>query len=201
MSCILYYSNYCQHSKQLLQNISKSGAITKDIHFICIDKRTRDQSGKVNIILENGQTVLLPNTVTKVPAMLLLNQNYSVLYGDAIMQHFRPRQQVAIQHSTMNNNEPMAFSLGTGGSNNCGIMSDTFSFLDMDADSLSAKGSGGVRQMHNYVDLNYVDRLTNTTDDDSNYKSSNKISQDTTIEKLLQERENDMRGVQHPRKF
>ena len=201
MSCILYYSNYCDHSKQLLQNISKSGAITKDIHFICIDKRTRDQNGKVNILLENGQTVLLPSTVTKVPAMLLLNQNYTVLYGDSILQHFRPRQQMEVQRATMSNNEPMAFALGTGGAGNAGIMSDTYSFLDMDSDALSAKGNGGVRQMHNYVDLNYIDRLTNTTEDDSNYRASNKISQDTTIEKLMQQRETDLRGVQHPRQF
>ena len=41
MSSILYYSNYCEHSKKLLQNISKSN-LQKEIHFICIDKREKD---------------------------------------------------------------------------------------------------------------------------------------------------------------
>ena len=40
MSSILYYSNFCEHSKKLLQTISKSD-ISKDIHFICIDKRSK----------------------------------------------------------------------------------------------------------------------------------------------------------------
>ena len=54
MSSILYYSNYCEHSKSLLQSITKK-TLTKDIHFICIDKRIKDTNNKIYIILENGQ--------------------------------------------------------------------------------------------------------------------------------------------------
>jgi len=59
MSCILYYSKYCEVSKKYLQILSKSAA-QKDIHFICIDKRVKDESGKTYIILENGQKIILP---------------------------------------------------------------------------------------------------------------------------------------------
>ena len=45
MSTILYYSNYCEHSRKLLQSLSKTD-IKKDIHFICIDKRVKDSNNK-----------------------------------------------------------------------------------------------------------------------------------------------------------
>ena len=83
MSSILYYSNFCEHSKKLLQTFSKT-SVSKDIHFICIDKRVKDNNGKVNIVLESGQKIIMPENVTKVPALLLLNNNYQVLYGDNI---------------------------------------------------------------------------------------------------------------------
>ena len=68
MSSILYYSNYCEPSKKLLQAVTKSQN-AKDIHFICIDKRTKDPSGKTYIILENSQKIIMPENVTRVPAL------------------------------------------------------------------------------------------------------------------------------------
>ena len=91
MSSILYYSNFCEHSKKLLQSISKAN-ISKDIHFICIDKRIKDSNNKIYIILENGQKIIMPENISRVPALLLLNQNYQVLYGEAIVQYFKPKQ-------------------------------------------------------------------------------------------------------------
>ena len=65
MSSILYYSNFCEHSKKLLQTLSKT-QVSKDIHFICIDKRIKDEKGKVHIVLENGQKIIMPENVSKV---------------------------------------------------------------------------------------------------------------------------------------
>jgi hypothetical protein len=152
MSCILYYSKYCEVCKKYLQLLSKSQA-QSDIHFICIDKRVKDSNNKTYIILENGQKIILPENITKVPALLLLNQGYQVLYGEQILQHLKPRQQQEVRQATQNNMEPMAFSLG-GGGNFGNIVSDNYSFLDQDPDELKAEGNGGMRQMHNYVDLN-----------------------------------------------
>jgi len=151
MSCILYYSKYCEVSKKYLQLLSKSD-IQKDIHFICIDKRVKDSNNKTYIILENGQKIILPENITKVPALLLLNQGYQVLYGEQILEHLKPRQQQEIKQATQNNMEPMAFALGGG--NFGDVVSDKYSFLDQDPDDLKAEGNGGMRQMHNYVDLN-----------------------------------------------
>lgn len=187
MSSILYYSNFCQHSKTLLQNIGNSN-VTKDVHFICIDKRIKE-GNKMYIILENGQKIVMPESVTKVPALLLLNNNYRILYGEDILRFFKPKQEIAVKQATQNNLEPMAFSLGGGGS--FGIMSDTYSFLDMDSDSLSAKGNGGTRQMHNYVSLNYSDTIS-TPQDEVNYKGP-KLPENLTVEQLMQQREMDLK--------
>ena len=190
MSSILYYSNFCEHSKKLIQTISKAN-ISKDIHFICIDKRTKDSNNKIYIILENGQKIIMPENVSRVPALLLLNQNYQVLYGESIVQHLKPKQEALIKKATQNNLEPMAFGFGGGFGN---VTSDQYSFLDMDSDSLSAKGNGGVRQMHNYVDLNYSDNIS-TPEDEQDYKSAGKISGDLTVEQLLQQREQDLQKL------
>ena len=189
MSSILYYSNFCEHSKKLLQSISKAN-ISKDIHFICIDKRIKDSNNKIYIILENGQKIIMPENVSRVPALLLLNQGYQVLYGEAIVQHLRPKQEAMVKKATQNNLEPMAFAFGGSGS----VASDQYSFLDMDSDSLSAKGNGGIRQMHNYVDLNYSDNIS-TPEDEQDYKSAGKISGDLTVEKLLQQREQELQKL------
>ena len=191
MSSILYYSNFCEHSKKLLQTISKAN-ISKDIHFICIDKRTTDANNKIYIILENGQKIIMPENVNRVPALLLLNQGYQVLYGEFIVQHLKPKQEAMVKKATQNNLEPMAFGFGGGGFGN--VASDQYSFLDMDSDALSAKGDGGVRQMHNYVDLNYSDNIS-TPEDEQDYKSASKISGDLTVEQLLQQREQDLQKL------
>ena len=190
MSSILYYSNFCDHSKKLLQTVSKT-QVSKDIHFICIDKRERDQNGKVNIILENGQKIIMPENVTKVPALLLISDGFKVLYGDNIYSHLKPKHETATRQATNNNMEPMSFSLG--GSGGFGIMSDQYSFLDQDSDALSSKGDGGLRQLHNYVTLSHSDIITTPTDDHK--YNQDKVPESMTIEKLQQMREQEFAAI------
>lgn len=133
----------------------------------------------------------MPENVNRVPALLLLNQNYQVLYGEAILNHLKPAQEIAVKKATQNNMEPMAFSFGGGFGN---IVSDAFSFLDQGAEELEAKGNGGMRQMHNYVDLNYSDNIS-TPADEHEYKGSNKISGDLTVEQLQQQRESELQKI------
>ena len=185
MSSILYYSNFCEHSKKLLQTISKAN-ISNELHFICIDKRVKDNTGKMFIVLENGQKIIMPENVNRVPALLLMTEGFQVLYGESILQHLKPKKENAVRVATQNNLEPSAFSFSSGGFSN--IVSDNYSFLDQDSDSLMAKGNGGARQMHNYVDLNYSDNIS-TPNDEQEYKNSNRISKDLTVEQLQQQRE------------
>jgi hypothetical protein len=204
MSCILYYSKYCEVCKKYLQTISKSGH-QKDIHFICIDKRVKDSNNKTYIILENGQKIILPENVTKVPALLLLNQGYQVLFGDQILQHLKPIKQEEIRQATQNNMEPMAFSLGGGGFGD--VVSDHYSFLDQGPDDLKADGNGGMRQMHNYVDLNtaFSGNISNvTTNEDSNttIRGAKKMGEDVSnqqmeqkLKQMQEERDADIRSL------
>lgn len=190
MSSILYYSNFCEHSKKLLQTLSKT-QVSKDLHFICIDKRTKGPDNKVYVILENNQKIIMPENVSKVPALLLLNNNYQILYGDAIYNYLKPRQEVITRQATNNNMEPMAFSLGGGGH----IMSDNYSFLDIDSEDLNTKGNGGMRQMHNYVPLNHSDKINTPTDEFDYKKERGGGNQEMTIEKLQQMREQEISGL------
>ena len=203
MSCILYYSKYCEVCKKYLQILSKSQA-QKDIHFICIDKRVKDESGKTYIILENGQKIILPENVNRVPALLLLANGYQVLYGEQILEHLKPRQEVEVRQATQNNMEPSAFSFGGGFSN---IVSDQYSFLDQAPEELEAKGNGGMRQMHNYVDLNtaFSGQISNHSSNESSNTTirgaqkmgddaSNQIMEDR-IKKMKEERDADLRKL------
>ena len=159
MSQILYYSSYCENSKKLLQYLSKNN-IKDDIHFISIDKRVKKNDGSTFIVLENNQEIILPPTVTRVPALLLLNRSYHVLFGDEIYNHLRPIENVINKMSikTQRECEPSAYALH----NNLmgGVLSDNYSFLDQTNDSLSAKGDGGLRQMYNYATNTQSDSIS-----------------------------------------
>lgn len=146
MSTILYYSKYCNNSKSIIEQLSKS-SIKDDIHFVCIDKRKKI-GNKVYIIL-NTKEVLLPETIRKVPSLLLLYNGYRVIEGKEIMSYFKPKINAQVGIATGNNMEPICYSLGQMGA----IMSDNYSFLDQTNDEMSAKGDGGLRQMHNYCTL------------------------------------------------
>ena len=204
MSCILYYSKYCEVSKKYLQILSKSN-VQKDIHFICIDKRVKEANNKTYIILENEQKIILPENVTRVPALLLLTKGYQVIYGEQILEHLKPRQEVEVRQATQNNMEPMAFSFGGGGFSD--IVSDSYSFLDQGADELEAKGNGGMRQMHNYVDLNtafsgQLSQQGNNEEQNTTIRGAKKIGEDASnqvmedrIKKMKEERDADLRTL------
>jgi hypothetical protein len=197
MSSILYYSNFCDHSKKLLQAITKTSLID-DLHFICIDKRIREKDGKIYIILENGQKLIMPENVDRVPALLLLS-NFNVLYGEDIYNYVKPKQTQMTSQATMNNMEPIAYCLG--GSYG-GIVSDNFSFLDMDSESLKAKGDGGLRQLHNYVSLNNEEQVNIYTPSEDKTPKSQKIQEGLTIEQLQQQRDQDIASMKsQPRQY
>ena len=185
MSSILYYSNYCDHSKRLLQVLSQS-SVKDDMHFICIDKRHKGNNGATYVALENGQEILLPPSVTKVPALLLLNKGHHVMFGSDIDNHLTPQQNTVNMVATQNNGEPSAFSLASSG---FGVASDNFSFLDQDATSLSAKGDGGMRQQHHYATLDVKDDINTPPED---YTPDTIGNSGSSMEKMQQERHADM---------
>ena len=179
---ILYYSNYCDKCREMLPIVSQCQA-KNDIHFICIDNRIKKDKG-IYIILPNQKEIILPNTVDRVPALLLLNRGNQVLYGQHIIQFIKPVKNNTIER--LQNVEPDAFCFSD--INNSGVMSDNYSFLDQSIDALSAKGDGGLRQLRNNVKLDEIDNIETPPDD----YIPNKIGE-VSMENLQTERANDMK--------
>jgi hypothetical protein len=188
---ILYYSNYCTHSQKVLQTLVK-GNLSDKVSFICIDKRQIDkQTNQTYIILENGGKVVLPPNIHSVPALLLIKDNYRIIHGDEIIKLFHNDIKQQANIATNYNGEPVSFQLGSssGGTN---ITSEQYTMYDMSPDELSAKGSGGNRQMYNYVSVSDSMNLIKTPDD--TYKPD-KVSNGVTIDSLQQKRMDDINQI------
>ena len=185
---LLYYSNYCKHSKNVLDYLVKNDII-KSLHSICVDRRKIDQqTGQVHVILENGNSVLLPPNVHSVPCLLLIKENYRCISGQDIIQNFKGDVQDNNLIATNGNGEPFGFSLG--GSKD--IQSEAFTFFNASPDELSAKGNGVSRSLYNYVPANGNIPSIETPPD--NYKP-NKISEDVTVDKIQNERNTDINST------
>ena len=183
---ILFYSNYCKHSQNVIQYLAKNG-LTSKINCICIDKRQKDpKTNQTIIIMEHGNHIVLPPNIHSVPSLLLTNDKYKVLFGEDIMKHYEPTVTVNNDQATNYNGEPIAFQLnGT----NSGIVSENYTFYQMTPDELSAKGKGGLRQMYNYVKATHDPNFINTPPD--TYQPD-KISNNITIDILQQKRNEDI---------
>jgi len=181
---ILYYSNYCKHSQNVIQTLVKSN-LTNKFSFICIDKRTRDPAnGQVYITLENGGKVVMPPNIHSVPSLLLIKQQYRVIMGDDILKYLHPEIKNRVTATINGSIEPSGYHLATsnGGTN---IVSEKFTSYSMTPEDLSAKGNSNARQMYNYISVKDDIHLINTPPD--NYRPD-KISNDMTLDKLQQKR-------------
>ena len=181
---ILYYSNYCKHSQEVLQFFVKNNLAEK-LNFINVDKRRIDKvTGQVYVQLENGKEIMLPPNVHSVPALLLPKENYRVLYGKEVTSRYKTFIEKNAMLATRGNGEPIGYSLNDGMA--C-ISSEKFTFFQASSDDLSAKGSGGLRPLYNYV---------SATDDSSQYTihtppddyKPNKIAGDVTIDQIQNKR-------------
>tara|TARA_B110000483_G_C18045007_1_gene484131 strand:+ start:440 stop:988 length:549 start_codon:yes stop_codon:yes gene_type:complete len=154
MGTVLYYSNFCENCKKIVGHLSKS-SVKNDLHYICIDKRIKKNNLNY-VVLENMQEILLPEKVNRVPALMILNGELKILFGDDIIDYLKPVEQVNTAVATNFNGEPSAFNMNNGLTD---VHSDIFSFLDQDDNELSAKGDGGLRQLYNYASINNNDKI------------------------------------------
>ena len=185
---ILYYSNYCENSKKVIQYISKNGLIDK-LNAICIDKRTVDKTtGQVLIQLENGQKVMLPPNVHSVPAMLVRDKNYLAVYGGEIIKYFHGAVQEKNVVAQRHNGEPVGISL-TPSSAGVSIVSEQYTFYDLTPEDLSAKSRSNKRPMYNYISANHDTYKIPTPPD--NYRPD-KIGEAVSIETLTQKRDSEI---------
>ena len=184
---VLYYSNYCKHSKKILDFLVKGGLV-ESLSCICIDKRKRNPTtNQIMITLENGQQVLMPPNISSVPALLLVNQKYKLVMGSDIVRHFEPQMKEKLASANFGNGEPLGYTINNSGG--CNIVSEQFTNYSMTPEELSAKGNGGRRQMYNYVPVG-KNEMTIPTPPDT-YKPD-KMDGDLTIDKLQQQRNIDV---------
>lgn len=184
MTSVLYYSNFCEPSKRLLSYLTKLDLKIK-IHYICIDNRVVN-NGQTYILLNNNQKIILPEIIKKVPSLFLIN-NQKILLGNDIYDYLKPHEELSVKVSTNNEMEPSSYELKSSYGNS--ISSDNFSFWDMETNDLSAKGDGGLRQMHTYASLNHNESI-NTPEE--NYDSK-KIG-DVSIEQLQNKRLSELKN-------
>ena len=182
MTTILYYSNYCENSKILLTRISRLNS--KEIHYVCIDKRVK-KNNATYIVLNNNQELLLPPTVNRVPALLLLNRGHQVLFEKDIINYINESIDKSCNQQLKQIVEPECFSLSGNCSN---VMSDNYSFLDQPAEDLTAKGDGGMRQQYHYASINYTDNIETPPENYEPDKVGN-----VSMEQLQQKRNNEMK--------
>ena len=187
---VLYYSNHCKHSKKILQSLGKTN-LREKISFICIDNRYLDnKTNQIIIVLDNGKQLIMPPNLKKVPALLLVNDKFRILLGDSIIEHLRPdiiRQNEASVSSS--GGEPFCYTFN-GAPNN--IVSEQYTMYNMSPDELSAKGTGGNRQLYNYVPVDNNLNLIQTPDD--TYKP-NKVGGDVTVDNLQQKRMDEINQI------
>jgi hypothetical protein len=173
---IVYYSNYCEPSKKLLQTLAKT-RLKEEVHFICIDQRFKDAQNRTIIEL-NGQQLMLPACVSKVPALYLIEPN-TALFGDDVYRHFAPAEAALNHAETRGHGEPECFSTAMLS------MSDAYSFWDQPPEELEAKGNGGMRQTHNFVAIDQSFSIHTPPDD----YEPDKIKGTKTLEDYKAERE------------
>lgn len=185
----LYYSNLCKHSQRVLQYLVKNN-LTSKISFICIDKRTRDaNNNQMYIILEDGKRVIMPPNIQSVPSLLLVKQNYRVILGEDIIRYYQLKLQEPNRQTQVNKLvEPVGTSL-MASNQGMNIVSEQYTFYNLTPDELSAKGMGGRRSMYNYVaasqDINTINTPPETY-------AADKISNDTTIDKIQEKRNSEL---------
>jgi hypothetical protein len=174
MNYILYYSNFCQHSKQLLIILAKQKVAIDEISYICIDKRQQMDDGTVFAELHNGKLIPIPKNINSVPSLVMLNHGNAVVVGNNILEHFKKTNKQQMLE------DPSAFSFSEMSG-----ASDKYSYLDMSTDELSAKGSGGLRMMHDYVSLENDQRIETPPEEEA-------ITNDVSMEQIMKQREGEI---------
>ena len=218
MSYVLYYSNYCQNSKTVMSKLTKEVELHKNIHWICVDSRVTEGKNTY-VVLSNGNKIIIPDTITRVPAMLSL-KDYKITYGTEIIQIIKntvqiteppsnhqsmsemvdnrrgqfARDKTRVEHNPLPGSDPIAYSLGGTGLFSGNVMSDQYSVWEATPEQLLAKGEGGVLQMHNYVPCQYIDNITQAPEPTAKVP---RIPEAITVESLQKQRSNELSNMMH----
>jgi hypothetical protein len=195
---IFYYSNFCSHSQKVVQYISRTGLLDK-LNAICVDKRTVDpMTGQIFVQLENGKKVMLPPNVHSVPALLVVKNNYSALFGADILKYFGPAIKSNEEKAQNYNGEPIGVSLAAS-SAGVTIHSEQYTMYDLSPDDLSAKSQSNKRPMYNYVSATNHQSYKIPTPPDT-YRPD-KLGESVTLESIEQQRNQDIPQLGPPNPY
>lgn len=151
---ILFFSNYCSHSKNCLEIINKTN-LRQQILLFCIDENME----KVPSFIKSVPTILTPNKD-------LIQGKQLFTYLEDVYNSNRPtNSQPSLNTSNLNSNPPINQSINNNNNQNnpreviggdplawhgtemgAGF-SDNYSFIDIDT---SAEGQGGQSIAHNF---------------------------------------------------
>ncbi len=160
---VLFYSNFCPHSKSLINKLTKLNA-REDINLICVDK------------LDN-----LPVFVNRVPMLMLKNR--SVLADESLQEYIANKY---IDNSSSNKIEDISpFLL------NAGYNSAQYTFISPDGNSYVSDDSSTLQERNVGFGLinDQMHRIQIVQDRDADYKVANDTG--NVYEKILNERKHD----------
>lgn len=181
---MLFFSNYCKHSKSLLTELQKRNALD-NLELVCIDKR-HVKNNMTYIQMNNNTTIPLPPMINCVPTLCMM-PHYEILTGNKIMEYFNPINDIESERNQLDM-EPNPYCLDKETTGSFGVSSDNFSFFDAQVDELSASGNGGTRQMYNYASISSSnDGMIHTPQDEGREK---KIGM--SLEQLQQQRDSEI---------
>ena len=182
---LLYFSNNCNHSQKLLDELNKKDMLKK-VNLICIDNRLKKNN--ITYIVINEQEMPLPPMINCVPTMCI-KPNNEILKGKEIYNYFVPLTKTIKDEREKINLEPNPFSIGNETIGEFGVTSDNFSFWDTTPEDLSASGDGGNKQLYNYVSINNGagDEIYTPEQEDSTQTKNN-----MTIEQLQKMRNEEL---------
>ena len=103
----------------------------------------------------------------------------SVYYGDSILFQLQSYENKINKVATNNNLEPLSYSFSSGGGS---VVSDTFSFLDINPDDMKADGNAGLRQIHSYFLADQNDNITGDVSNSQQYNNKMSSSQQPTYQ-------------------
>ena len=182
---LLFYSNYCLHSNNLINTISKT-SFHENMIYICIDEKK----------------VKVPSFITRVPTVYLVRDK-KILVEDDIDRWFEhknkannlhnqnpqqqnPQQQNQQQQNSEKNQEDEEGIMAYHNNEMGGSLSNNYSFISDDNSTLN----------HNFEFLDGTNNIDGRINTPKEFSESNQVKSktDTDFDKLMAARNNDNIG-------
>ena len=153
---LLFYSNYCQHCKQIVSEIKKS-PVKSRMRYVCIDKvEVREKLPKYinsvpSLVVGETNQIFVGNQIIGWLKMQPIIKNKEQRNYSPKQAHSQPEAARAGQGQITSHHQKKVVKEDTGPNawhnNEMNAFSDMYSFIGIDS---SAKGDGGMSMIHNF---------------------------------------------------